>query len=72
MKFSAGIFQDFSLLEPLQTAASEPSKKNSCKKNIVPETDSSTVQFLVKAILFRQNSFICSRGVNRLIITRYF
>ena len=26
----------------------------------------------MKAILFRQNSFICSRGVNRLIISRYF
>ena len=26
----------------------------------------------MKAILFRQNSFICSRGVNMLIISRYF
>ena len=58
-------------LEPLQTAASEPSR-TAKKKNVVHEIDSSMVHVLVKAILFRQNSFIRSRGVNRLIISRYF
>ena len=42
------------------------------QENIVHEIESSMVHFLVKAILFRQNSFICSRGVNKLIISTYF
>ena len=46
--------------EPLQAAASEPSR-------------TATRRILcMKATLFRQNSFICSRGVNRLIISRLF
>ena len=40
-----------------------------CKKNIVNEIDYSTVHFLVNAILFLQNTLICSRGMNRLIIS---
>ena len=35
------------------------------------EIDSATVVFLVKVVLFRENNFICSGGVNKLVI-RYF
>ena len=77
MNFSAGIFKDFSHRIATLTFWS-PSKQlllnaqHSCKNNIVHEIDSSTAHFLVKAILFRKNNFICNREVNSFIINRYF
>ena len=61
MNFSPGIFQGFSyhykntyFPEHLQTAASEQSC-TSARIITVPEIDSPVIQFLVKAILFRNN-----------------